>query len=246
MIIKRLKYIVLYIFVSFLCTQNIFAGPPFNTDDPEPVPLKSWELYFSTINNYQSHIATGNAPLFEANYGIIKNMHIGISLPTNYTITNSNSIFEFSTIGLGAKYRFIEESDYIPQIAIYPSIEIPVFKTTELKDEKASIFIPLWFQKTWDKFSTYGGAGYTINNTKGLRNTMYFGWEAQYEFSEKLMIGGEVYHETADVSGDKSTTGFNIGGTTKLSSKSNFIFSFGPDFSDKQSYNAYLGIQLSI
>ena len=48
--------VTLLILTSIIVTPA-FAGPPFLTDDPEPVPFKHWEFYlFSTLD------ATRRAP----------------------------------------------------------------------------------------------------------------------------------------------------------------------------------------
>ena len=37
--------------IMLALAATAFAGPPFLTDDPEPVPYKHWELYlFSTVD----------------------------------------------------------------------------------------------------------------------------------------------------------------------------------------------------
>ena len=37
------KLLILACLIALLCTQKSYAGPPFNTDDPEPVEYKDWE-----------------------------------------------------------------------------------------------------------------------------------------------------------------------------------------------------------
>jgi len=42
---------LLFIGIMLALVATAFAGPPFLTDDPEPVPFKHWELYlFSTVD----------------------------------------------------------------------------------------------------------------------------------------------------------------------------------------------------
>ena len=67
-----------------LYSQQILAGPPFNTDDPEPVKFKHWEYYISTIDLYQSGTWSGTSPHLEVNYGLVTNVQVHLLLPMNY------------------------------------------------------------------------------------------------------------------------------------------------------------------
>jgi len=46
-----------------------FAGPPFQTDDPEPVELHHYEFYVATQQTLTSDGRSGTAPHLEFNYG---------------------------------------------------------------------------------------------------------------------------------------------------------------------------------
>jgi hypothetical protein len=49
--ILRLFFLSIFNQIVFAWAMTAFAGPPFLTDDPEPVPFKHWEIYlFSTID----------------------------------------------------------------------------------------------------------------------------------------------------------------------------------------------------
>jgi hypothetical protein len=59
---------------------SAIAGPPFRTDDPEPVDYKHWEFYTFTTGTHVSGDTSGVGPAFEFNYGLIPNgqFHIGV------------------------------------------------------------------------------------------------------------------------------------------------------------------------
>jgi hypothetical protein len=46
-----------------------FAGPPFITDDPEPVDLDHWEVYAFSAGANGRGDTTGLGPSMEVNYG---------------------------------------------------------------------------------------------------------------------------------------------------------------------------------
>ena len=60
MVLFRMKYVVLTFILLLTGIQQLSAGPPFNTDDPEPVEFKHWEYYIATINAFRPDLSTGN------------------------------------------------------------------------------------------------------------------------------------------------------------------------------------------
>ncbi len=77
---QKIHLFILCIFLLLLI-QGSFAGPPFNTDDPEPVDFRHWEFYISSINTFQQNEWTGTSPHFEVNYGLVPNMQVHVLLP---------------------------------------------------------------------------------------------------------------------------------------------------------------------
>src|ERR1035441_7319391 len=66
--------------VALLPTSAI-AGPPFRTDDPEPVDYTHWEFYTFTSGTHISGDTSGVGAAFEFNYGLIPcGQNIGLRL----------------------------------------------------------------------------------------------------------------------------------------------------------------------
>jgi hypothetical protein len=237
----------------FLCIlvacsiQPICAGPPFDTDDPEPVSFRHWEYYISSINNDQSGVWSGTAPHIELNYGLIKNVQVHLLLPLNYNYAKPNgSVFGYADTEVGLKYRFMQETDNSPQIGIFPILEIPTVRNSEFSNGKTKIYLPVWMQKSWGKLTSYGGAGYWINPGPDNKNWIFAGWEIQYDVSKVFMLGGELYYHSADTKNAKSGTGFNLGGSVNFSEKFHFIYSFGHTFTKDNTFTSYLGLLWTI
>jgi hypothetical protein len=66
--IRLISFILLFVATSPVTT---FAGPPFLTDDPEPVPFKHWEFYlFGTVDapgSATTPLAGGSSSVILAN-----------------------------------------------------------------------------------------------------------------------------------------------------------------------------------
>jgi hypothetical protein len=129
---------------------------------------------------------------------------------------------------------------------VFPIVEIPTVKNSEFSNGKTKIYLPVWIQKSWGEFTTYGGVGYWINPGTGNKDWIFSGWEIQYNFSPLITIGGELFYHTATTKEDKASTGFNLGGSINPSEKIHIIFSAGNTFSRDNSFTSYLGVLWTI
>lgn len=247
--VRHLNYKFTALLTILICIslQPLYPGPPFGTDDPETVKYKHWEYYVATLNSSQFGIWSGTSPHFEINYGLGRNLQVHLLMPVNYSYpATGKAHFGYADTEVGLKFRFITETENRPQIGVFPIIETPTIKNSDFSNGKPKIYLPVWFQKSWGKFTTYGGTGYWINPGQDNRNWIYAGWEIQYDFSHLLMLGGEVYYHSADKKDAKQGTGFNIGGSLNLSEKFHIIFSLGNSISGDRIFNSYFGLLWTI
>jgi hypothetical protein len=243
----RKKHSILTVILFSWCIQTTYAGPPFLTDDPQPVGFKHWEFYISSVNTMQSNNWSGTSPHFEVNYGLIPNLQVHLLLPLNYSYTpHLATKFGYANSEFGVKYCFISETADRPQIGIFPIVQIPTFKNQEFGNGKAQVFLPVWTQKSWGKLTSYGGVGYSINPGIGNKNWMFTGWEIQYDFSPLLTLGGEIYYHSPDTIDSKSITACNIGGSVNFTEKFHLIFSVGHSLANENFFSSYVGLLWTI
>ena len=132
---------------------------------------------------------------------------------------------------VGAKYRFIHEGAEIPQMAFFPQVNIPTGDATKgLGAGVAQYLLPIWLQKSWDPWTTYGGAGYWINPGTGNKNWVFAGWEVQRDFGKGLTLGGEIFYHGASIVGQTDGVGFNLGGEIHFDDVNHIVLSLGRDF----------------
>src|SRR5215469_7682377 len=72
---------VAVIALTIPCAQG---GPPYVTDDPEPVDYQHWEFYVASINALNNGDWSGTAPHFEVNYGAAPNLQLHVIAPLAY------------------------------------------------------------------------------------------------------------------------------------------------------------------
>ena len=248
MLFYRIKYLTFVCTLLFLLAQQSYVGPPFITDDPEPVEFKHWEYYISTMNIFQKGVWEGTTPHIETNYGLVPNVQVHLLLPLNYVYTKQNDNIDigYSYTEFGIKYRFVQETNQSPQIGTFPLIEIPTLKNYEFGNGKPKIYIPIWLQKTWGKLTTYGGGGYWINPGINNKNWIFTGWEIQYDISKVITLGEEFYYHSSDAIGDKVVTAFNIGGFINATKNFHIIFSVGHSIINESFITSYAGLLWTI
>ena len=224
------------------------AGPPFVTDDPEPVDFKHWEIYLATLQTHNADGWSGTAPHIEINYGIVPDVQLHLVAPFSYNKTvGSPTNHGFGDMELGIKYRFIHETDTRPMVGIFPIVELPSGDSTRgLGNGKAQFFLPVWLQKKIGDWSTYGGGGYWFNPGAGNRNWWYAGWQVQRKITEPFALGAEIQYRTADTIGGHSSVALNGGGIWDLNKSTHILFSAGHTIAGRAEFQGYLALQFTV
>ena len=230
------------------------AGPPFLTDDPEPVDYQHYEFYTFTEGTHLSGDTSGVGPAWEFNYGLIPNGQFHIIAPLAFdSPALGSSQFGYGDTELGFKYRLIQEdaNGARPMVGVFPLVELPTGdQGVGLGAGHVRVYLPVWLQKSFGDWTTYGGGGYWINHGEGTNDKDYwfFGWLLQRQVTKKLAIGGELFHQTADMIGGKDTTGFNLGLIYDLDDHNHLLASAGRALQNASStnlYSWYLGYQIT-
>lgn len=229
---------------SFSLAARALAGPPFQTDDPEPVDFRHWEAYFfSTLYETPGGYET-QGPAAEFNTGAWPNLQLHLVVPVagNVPAAGTNA-FGFGDIEAGVKYRFVQETKWRPQFGIFPLLEIPTGSASRgLGNGRLWAKLPLWVQKSSGPWTTYGGGGYAINPAPGQRNYAYAGWLVQRDLGKKLTLGGEIFSQGADAATSRSATFADGGGYYYFTKTFQLLFSAGHTFAGESRTEAYLGL----
>jgi hypothetical protein len=206
------------------------AGPPFVTDDPEPTDFGHFEIYLYSDGIVSGSTKTSPELGLEVNYGALPELQISASLPVGFSAPNRAGMqIDVSDAELGAKYRFIEEDadGWRPQVSVYPSIETALGNFSGNTAGTTSEFLPLWAQKSFGSWTTFGGAGYHIEVGRDARDSWFEGWALLRRLGDRFQLGAELFRETAEARGANDTAGFNIGALYDLTDAFHFVGSSG-------------------
>jgi hypothetical protein len=248
------RFVAAALWATVLIPASALAGPPFRTDDPEPVDYQHWEFYTFTSGTHVDGDTSGVGPAIEFNYGLFPNAMVHVVAPAAFDIPSGGpNQFGYGDTELGFKYRFIEQDkkSWQPSVGTFPLLELPSGSQSRgLGAGHARLFLPLWVQKDFGDWTTYGGGGYWINQNDnfGDKNYWFFGWLLQKKVTDKLTLGGELFHQTADTVDGVDQTGFNLGGQYDFDEHNHLLFSAGRGFQNASTtnlYSWYLGWQIT-
>jgi hypothetical protein len=234
--------------VLLVAPAAALAGPPYVTDDPQPVEYRHWELYLATMPDSTHAGTSGTAPHFEINYGPIPNVQLHAIVPLTYARSNGGPMrYGLGDIELGSKVRFVPEHGLVPMLGTFPLLELPVGDSDKgLGTGRLHGLLPLWLQKSVGAWTTYGGAGYGWNPGPGNRSFWYFGWLLQRRLSDLATLGAELYYTTPDQAGGASNLRFNVGLVLDLSEHNHLLASGGRSIVGEHTFQGYLAYQLTI
>jgi hypothetical protein len=243
---KFKKAFITLLTVSFV-PSALHSGPPFVTDDPQPVNYKYWEFYLASGQSFSGDGTEATLPHVEINYGLVPEVQVHLLLPMEFINSNGISRYGFSFTEFGVKYRLLDETESRPQVGIFPIVELPIGITSNLNGSKSvQTFLPIWMQKSWRNLTTYGGSGIWLNPGSDKKNQLFVGWEAQYDFTKALTLGGEIFYLTPDNVNSPSRICFNLGGYINFSEENHFLFSFGHSLHGEEILTGYIAYQLMI
>ena len=236
--------------VAFCCLASgpVHAGPPYRTDDPEPPEFRHFEIYTFSTGTVVSGNTTGTLPGIELNYGLIPNGQLTIDTVAAFDSPSSGPMqYGYGDTPISFKYRFIQEDSkgWRPQAAVFPQVNLPTGDEDRgLGVGHVQVFLPMWFQKSFGDWTIDGGGGYWINQGGADKNFWFSGVLLQRKVTDKLTVGGEIFHQTADSIDSHDSTGFNVGAVYDINEHNHFLFSAGrglQNASDTNVFSWYVG-----
>jgi outer membrane putative beta-barrel porin/alpha-amylase len=231
-----------------LCySPTVLAGPPFVTDDPEPVDYQHWEFYLASQHTETAAGWSVTAPHFELNYGVVPKVQLHLIAPLAYDAPSGGSThYGSGDTEVGVKYRFIQETKHLPQVGIFPLMEIPTGSESDgLGSGHVQAFRPLWLQKSFGDWTIYGGGGYGINPGVGNENWGFGGVVVQRQVTKNFLLGTEIYHRTTMETSGRDDTAFNIGTVIDFTENQHLLFSAGRSIDGPTDFQVYVAYQFT-
>jgi hypothetical protein len=232
---------------GILSASAVRAGPPYVTDDPEPVEHRHWEVYLATLPVHERDGWTSTAPHIEVNYGALPGLQLHLIAPLTYSApAHGGGAFGYGDTELGAKFRFLDEGKWTPMIGTFPLVEVPTgAQARGLGNGTAQVFVPFWLQKSFGEWTTYGGWGVWLDAGNADRHWWFFGWLVQRRFFDRWTVGAEIYHTTPEEHGADGDTRFNVGTTFDITEDHHLLLSAGRSIAGDCLFQGYFAYQLT-
>jgi hypothetical protein len=168
-----------------MAAAPVAAGPPYQTDDPDPTDVDGLEAYAFVEGDWDSGFA-GSAGI-EANYGAAPDLQLSLGLPLDVT----SAPFEVSrgNVELSAKWRFLNDEKRGWSLATFPGVTLPTAKGAR----GLEVLLPVWAGWKRGDFSIFGGGGRVITSIPGGRGH----WTARLAATRQFVsvnMGVEVGH----------------------------------------------------
>ncbi len=218
---------------ALLTTCPACAGPPYVTDDPEPTRTGGWENYVYLSGADTLGVTAGQAGV-ELNYGAATNLQLSLTVPEDYVSLHGLRAGA-GDVDVGAKYRFLHPADesWLPDAALFPAVTLPI-AARSFGTGHASLFVPVWLEKDFGKWSTFGGGGYDLNAGAGQRNNALLGWALTRSIGARWNIGIEIYHQTPTTSAATTATNIGFGAIYQVAKHWALMASGGPGLQKPQ------------
>jgi hypothetical protein len=240
-------------------TLTARAGPPFQTDDPDPVDYHHFEMYAFSLSDGTGKNAGGTdwfVPAYEVNYGAAPGLQLHLVLPMdlNFAPSGGSTNFGLSDTELGAKVRLFKETRHTPEIGIFPFFELPSGSAAKGLGIGSTWYrMPLWLQKSWGpkdtQWTSYGGAGEVVVSgaayANGYQDFPFAGWLVQRQLNKKWTLGGELYGHGAEGEAATSTraaTMLDLGGIYELHEGFDLLFAAGRSIYGQPETYSYLSL----
>jgi hypothetical protein len=243
--------------LTFCVATTACAGPPFQTDDPDPVAHRHFEMYAFELSDGTGKNAGGTVlevPAYEVNYGVVPNvqLHLVLPLTVNFAPANGPINYGVGDTELGAKIRFVKETKQNPEVGIFPFFELPSGSADKGLGVGATWYrMPVWLQKSWGdpdrQWTSYGGGGEVVNSSAGYANGYkdfpFAGWLIQRQLNKKWTLGGELYGHGAEgpaATSTRAATMLDLGGIYEFHDGFDLLFAAGRSIHGQPETYTYL------
>jgi len=122
------------------------AGPPYQSDDPEPTDFGHFEIY-SFDKGAFGRSGSSSASGLDFNYGAAPDLQLTAVVPFGYDAPSDGpSAFGPGNVELAAKYKLIHQDTLGLDVSVFPRVFLP--SPSQTGDPYASILVPTGFRKT--------------------------------------------------------------------------------------------------
>lgn len=204
------------------------AGPPFQTDDPQPTDLHRWEIY-NFLNGSGDDGQTATTVGLDLNYGLARDVQMSLTVPFD---RDPGTPRRLGDVEVAVKFKVLHQSadNASIDLALFPR----AYLTTGPESRHIGLLLPVWGQRDFGNWSVFAGGGYTINPGAGNRNFWQGGAALNRRMGEGFQLGGELFAHGSDQVGERPLTVVNLGSLIHLGGPFSLAISAGKGINRQQ------------
>ena len=224
----------------------VFAGPPFVTDDPEPVDYQHWEFYIASQDSQLGGDWSGTAPHFEINYGAAPDLQLHLIAPLGYDSPPTGAAhYGLADLEIGAKYRLCKKTTGCLGWGFFHANCPRAARTTRLA-------MAICRPSCGSGFKRAGGLGrstvavITASIPSVAIKIGAFSVPCEKQVLPNVLIGAEVFHQTVYQTDFPNVgTAFNIGMVINFNEHQHLLFSAGRSIDGPIGFQCYVAYQFT-
>lgn len=243
--------IIILIFFCFSMQACGQGGPPMITDDPGTVDKGHLEINSGITAEHTNSESFFEFPFIDINYGVSERQHISFEVPLVSRYVKGVGMQKgIGKVGIGTKFRFVDQ-DYVGiGISSHPAFSFVLSDEAVDKgviDEGAEFFIPIEFQKEFNKNVLGMEFGWLINSRS--QNLWTYGALYAREFNSQINAAVEINGNT-NTAFNETTLFLNLGARMTMTQRFKILLSAGKSIvlpeGAVSSYIGYLALQITI
>lgn len=224
------------------------AGPPYQSDDPEPTEYKHYEIYLFAAGT-QARDGDSAAAGIDFNYGATPDLQLTAVFPVEYEHADGGGTASgLGNIELAAKYKFLHQAEFGWDVAVFPRVFLPS-ASSRVGDSHTSVLLPIWLQRDFGEWSTFGGGGCVVSRGADTVDFCLGGWALARQVAPHLQVGAELVHSAADAPGGRASTAVGAGLRYDVNDNYHLLAYFGPTLQNAAQngdYTWYASILLTL
>ena len=240
---------LLLFLLLFACVRPLFAGPPFQLDDPDVIPYQDFEFYLWGGASSTPGVISTAGPAIEFNYSGVRNVMFHFIVPAGAAIpTGGPTTFGLQDSEFGLQYRFIQETKHRPMIGTFVMTEFPTGDSNRgLGAGGFSWKLPLYADKTIAGWTIDAGGGESVSlHVPGALNYPFGGVLITHDLGKRMTLGCELFlhgKEAADPT-QRYADMLDCGGNYAPTANPDFqiLFAYGHSFAGQSETYAYAAL----
>lgn len=238
---------ILLLGIIFYLFESNTRADQYLTDTPQTMDYGQVEAdFYSDITKIKKD-STIRAPAFETNIGVMTDFQVRLNMPVTASIVpHKKTTYGYGDGDIGFKYRFIHETEILPQVAFYPKLTFPSGDpASRLGTGRTLERLPLWLQKNWGQWKLSGGGGYALNQNALGFNYFFGGVLLRHVFNPNLTLGTELFASGPKSLGDHSVLIFNLAGTYNFTPDVFVLFGAAHSLAGIKTMKGFLGLGMN-